>query len=238
MNAKKVNQKNEKKIVPPYLPFKTFKSFIEGLGIAMPNRIDRSLMGTMSGTAQGQLENTLKYLHLVDPDGASTDKLKSLADTKGEDRKKILQQILQNRYGFLFSQWFDLEKATPKELDEKFVAEGASGDTVRKGVAFFISAAREAGISLSPYISNRAKPGPKPGSTRRTLGKRGGTKRKTSKEIEPPLTQPLAGAEGRLTEFQQALLATIPKWDPEWSPEAKKSYFDFLREIHQEGGAK
>ena len=41
----------EVKTVSPYVSYKTFKNFLDGLGETLPSRIDRSLMGTMSGAS-------------------------------------------------------------------------------------------------------------------------------------------------------------------------------------------
>ncbi len=38
-----------KQAVPPYLPFKTLIGFVDELRVAMPQKIDRSLMKSMSG---------------------------------------------------------------------------------------------------------------------------------------------------------------------------------------------
>ena len=43
------------RVLPPYLSYKTFETFIEGLKVGMPGRIDRSVMKTLSGANQSWL---------------------------------------------------------------------------------------------------------------------------------------------------------------------------------------
>ena len=55
-------------ITPPYVAFKTFKSFIKMLSAnGVPSEIDKSMMDGMSGSTQSQLSATLRFLGLVDP---------------------------------------------------------------------------------------------------------------------------------------------------------------------------
>lgn len=38
-----------KKSIPPYLPYKTLHNFLDSMKVAVPTRIDRSLMKSMAG---------------------------------------------------------------------------------------------------------------------------------------------------------------------------------------------
>ena len=42
--------------VPPYVAYKTLKNFVERYKQGLPSRIDRGLMGSMSGAAQSQVK--------------------------------------------------------------------------------------------------------------------------------------------------------------------------------------
>ena len=66
-----------------------------------------------------------------------------------------MKQVLQGAYGFLQNSKFDLKRATPALLSDAIEAEGATGGTKIKSVAFFLKAAEEAGIEVSPHILNR-----------------------------------------------------------------------------------
>lgn len=62
-----MTEEDKKKKLPPYLPYRTLRSFLDNMKVALPNRIDRSLMPTMSGAMQSQLIGALEYLRLIDP---------------------------------------------------------------------------------------------------------------------------------------------------------------------------
>src|SRR5579859_7213234 len=94
----------EEKAVPPYVPYKTFKNFIDGLRVATPSRIDRSVMGSLSGATQSQLLAALKYLGFVTPNGSLTEKLIVLLNaSEGQAQAHALQGVLITSYPFLFS---------------------------------------------------------------------------------------------------------------------------------------
>jgi hypothetical protein len=148
--------------IPPYVPFKTFKSFISGLREmgAVPGRIDRSLMYNQSGAVQGQLMAALKYLDLITANGTPTDYLKKLVGaTEGAEQKTALRDVLTHSYGFLFGTTdFDPRHATSSQLSHAFSETGATGETVRKCVAFLLLAAQDAEMPLSPYFKTTRAP--------------------------------------------------------------------------------
>ena len=61
----------EQKTIPPYVPYRTFQTFLEFLfDEGIPDRIDRSVWGArFSGSSGTQLMTTLKVLNLIDQDG-------------------------------------------------------------------------------------------------------------------------------------------------------------------------
>jgi hypothetical protein len=52
----------------------------------------------------------------------------------------------------VFQGGFKLQSATTQHAEELFQRTGASGETVRRCIAFFMAMARAAGIPVSPYI--------------------------------------------------------------------------------------
>src|SRR5215216_5318179 len=84
----------EEKIFPPYLPYKTFDTFIDSLRQGMPSRIDRSLMRSMSGGQQSSLIKALWFLGLVKDTGAPTSPLTRLVLSEGPERREALRDIL------------------------------------------------------------------------------------------------------------------------------------------------
>lgn len=146
---------------PPYIAYRTFRNFVDSLRVAMPGRIDRSVMHTMSGGAQGQMMHALRTMDLVSQQGLPTETFKRLVIAEGVERQKALSTALHSGYPFLFSPSIDLATATGKQLLEQFADVPLSGDTVKRSVSFFLAAAKDAGIALSPYfkkIQSRSNP--------------------------------------------------------------------------------
>ncbi|KXK05383.1 MAG: hypothetical protein UZ03_NOB001000881 [Nitrospira sp. OLB3] len=219
-----MEEPQEIKNVPPYLPYKTFKNFLEGLRVAMPARIDRSIMGSLSGGAQKLLIAALKYLSLTNASDAPTEKLTRLVNSSGGEWQKVFKDIVISGYGFIFKDGLDLMRATPRQLDEQFETTGASGDTVRKCVAFFIAAAKDAEIQLSPHIT-KAKRGTRPTNNR--------SKRVSSVVTEPSKMDEVATetqAPAQLG-WSQMLLSKFPTFDPAWPPEVQAKWFDSFEKL-------
>jgi hypothetical protein len=141
---------------PPYIPFKTFSSFISSLEESgVPHQIDSSLLPKMSGSNRSGLMGALRYLGLTSDNNNTNLSLEKLVSAKGPQRSAELKQVLQGAYGFLQDNKLDLKRATPALLSDAIEAEGATGGTKIKSVAFFLKAAKEAGIEVSPHILNR-----------------------------------------------------------------------------------
>jgi len=201
--------------VPPYLSFKTFSGFIERMRKGLPNRVDRSIMSSLSGSNQSQLLAALRYLQLISPKGVPTEKLSSLVESEGIKFRRALREILIASYPFLFK-GFDLQRATIDQLIKQFANAGGSGDTVRKCVSFFLAAARQAELQVSPFMLNRIR-------TRR----RANAGSRVSRDEDSP-------ARAGFPSWQELALSKLPEFDPTWSPEIKRKWFDaFERLIKQ-----
>lgn len=211
--------------VPPYVAYRTFKNFLDSLRVAMPARIDRSIMASMSGATQGQLIATLRYLDLVSPNGIPSERLAALVKSEGAERQRILWDGLRTSYRFLFSGGFDVGSATARQLEEQFNKAGVSGETVRKCIAFFIAAAREAELPLSPYISSTKGTRNTAQRTRRTQAV--ATLQTTlGREIEP------VGSRHTTSHgWSEVLLSKFPNFDPSWSDEVKSKWFDAFERL-------
>ncbi len=209
--------------IPPYIPYKTFINFLDGLRITMPNRIDRSVMRSLSGAAQSALISTMKYMGLLNQDDTPSEQLARLANSTGVDREIVLRNILRSTYPSLFSNGFNLEKATAQQIREQFEGLGVSGDTVRKCIAFFISAAKDAKIELSPFIGNVQR-GPRP-LRQRTKRNDGVPTERDSSEIQdnPPAPE--------LLNWNQLLLAKFPSFNPQWEPDVQAKWFDSFEKL-------
>lgn len=138
---------------PPYVSYKTYRGFLEGLGDLLPSRIDRSLMSSMSGGTQSHLQQALRATGLVGEEGVPTERLRNLHRATDDERKAALHGIVRSTYPFLWESPFDLRATTSQHLDEQFRNNtGATGSTVERCVNFFKAIAQDAGIELSPHI--------------------------------------------------------------------------------------
>lgn len=140
-------------LVPPYFAFKTLLSqldFMKERGV--PSRIDRSFLVGMSGAGQTQFITGLRSLGLIDSAGTVQPQLTALAQASVSDRKRLLREVLHDRYAKAIE--LGSSNATTGQLVELFRNEyGATGDTARKGIAFYLNAARFAGdVPLSPMF--------------------------------------------------------------------------------------
>lgn len=213
--------------VPPYLSFKTFKTFIDSLKVGIPTRIDRTVLSSMSGAVQSQLMAALRYLGLVTAHSVTTVQLASLVNSEGAEYERILTTILKEGYPFLFGGEFDLMRATTGQMEEAFRKAGASGETIRKCVAFFLAAAKSASLPVSPYIKTSSVTRA-PRIKRQTNGGAGGAQPLVG-DI-PPAIPPA------MTNWSQMLLAKFPSFDPAWPDEVKAKWFESFDKLMKSDG--
>jgi hypothetical protein len=187
-----------KKAIPPYLSHKTFTNFIDSLRAGVPARIDRSIMTSLSGTAQAHLLHALRYLNLTDAEGTPTERLIQLAAAQDVQKQEILKETLTSSYPFVCNSSIDLERCTGKQIEEAFASTGASSETLRKSLAFFLATAKQAGMKLSPHIKkgrSKRSSGAKPrgGAATGTKGGTQGAGVATHAPADTPQTGPPAG---------------------------------------------
>lgn len=232
-----MSEENEtRKLVPPYVAYSTLRLFLDRLQARVPGRIDRSVMQTFSGAAQNQLINAMRYLGLIDEGGYPQEALTQLVNSEGAERQQILRNVLQAAYPFLFNgSGFDLARATPQQFEAKFRDAGATGETVRKGAAFFLNAAQEAEIPVSLYITQRKRQRSEQKSPIRQRGEpsSGKSRNQTAKQI-PPSNKELPAAPEPLS-WDQMMVAKFPSFDPNWPDDIKRMWFEAFRELRQVG---
>jgi len=164
-------ENEQKALVPAYVPYKSFTNFINGLREnGVPGRLDRSVMRGLSGSAQSAIQKSFEFLKLTDLDGKPTPLMRKLVAAEGEDRKALMKQMLQGAYDFVFDEPNFLEEATGHMVADKFRAQGVSGSTVTKTVAFFLAAAKDADVKVSPHV----RPPQPPRNTVKRAGKKKG----------------------------------------------------------------
>src|SRR5690606_23652198 len=92
------------------------------------------------------------------PTGEPSKELQQLVDSPEEQRGTLLRPVLERSYSFLFNGSIDLKRATTKQVEDAFRAQGISGSTVVKCMSFFLAAAKAAGIQVSPHVKTPARP--------------------------------------------------------------------------------
>ncbi|MGE5111907.1 MAG: hypothetical protein ACM3JB_13685 [Acidobacteriaceae bacterium] len=148
------------KLVPPYLPFKTFLSSLDTLSHGVPPKIDRSLWRSQSGVTQGLIMHAYRFLYLVDEEesDAATEHLEKMAKNP-DQRPALLRERLNAHYHeILDNPEIDITKMSMKMLDSEFEQSYAvSGATKQKAITFFLKAAKYADVPLSPYLLNQIR---------------------------------------------------------------------------------
>lgn len=156
-----------KKTVPPYATYKSFTNFINGLREhGTPKHITRSMLpGSNSGKAA--MSASLSALGLVNDKDEPTALMRQLTDSV-KDYGTILREILEGSYGFLTDGSLDISDTTTDKVVEKFKELGANGSTITKCMAFFLSAAADAKITVSRWVKTPAAP---PKSTKKKVAR-------------------------------------------------------------------
>ena len=174
----------EKGLTPAYGSYKTLLSFtndIKELG-HIPLRIDRTQMTKLSGAAAKELLASMRFLGMIQGEKAEpTELFEAFVVGSDEERQGLLASMVHSSYSFLFNTpGFDLERATAGQVAELFRehGNGISGSTLQRAISFFLTAAKEAGIKVSPSI----KPPKSSNGTRPKREKKG--------DVSPAITVP------------------------------------------------
>jgi hypothetical protein len=143
------------KLIPPYLPYKTLVSSLENLGQGIPPKLDRSIWKNQPGTVQSQILSAYKFLGLMNDSTNPTEELKVLVQnrmTPGPTLKKLIEQ----KYSALLSH--DLSTMTTTMLNAEFeAAYKVEGETKKKGIRFFLQAAKANGFTLSKFLLDQTR---------------------------------------------------------------------------------
>src|SRR5260370_24113667 len=94
----------------------------------------------------------------------------------------------------------------------QFAGGGASGGTVRKCVAFFLAAAKHAGLQVSPFVTSRPR-------LRVRLNSRVPVRHRKTNENR-------GGDLDEARTWREVVLSKFPEFDPGWPPEIKTRWFD------------
>jgi hypothetical protein len=215
---------NPKPMTPPYVPYTTFSNFINKLaGSVIPAQIDPSMMMNMSGGVRSALMRTLEYLKLIEKGGKTTAEITQLVESDEKNRETILRYVLMNAYSFLFSGDVDLKRATTKQVEEAFRAQGAQGSTTVKCIAFFLAAAKAAGIQVSAHVKTPST-------------QRGSTPKRSKVEEVSAVAQDSEGSDQRMQSDARQLRLPVPGKDDVilvFPKDFGKADWDFLKPIFE-----
>lgn len=144
---------------PPTSSFKTMENAITQMKAAgvLPPKIDKRFWGNLSSTVATQLVAAFRFLGLIDDGGVPTDQLRELNEAHGTEAwHASLAAVIKAAYAPVMD--VELDKVHGSHLKDKFKdAFAVEGDQQRKAIAFFLFAARSAGIKLSPYLKLRER---------------------------------------------------------------------------------
>ena len=224
-----MDTEGNRKHLPPYVSYRTFRNFIEGMQQQMPARIDRSYWsGILSGSTGTQLMAALRFLGLVDASSRPTTRLKSLVSTKGEQRAALLREITTGAFGFALQGSLDPQNATYAQLEEVFHDTfQCTNEVARKCIKFFIALSSDAGISLSPFITKRIRPGHAHAVSGTKVTKKGASILTIRNSSVPQIRKEIPGR----TFWNEMLLTKFPTFDPTWSDEVKLKWFAAFDEL-------
>lgn len=166
-------EKPEKKAAtPPYVAYKTLSNFLDRFKQGLPGRIDRGLMGSMSGAAQSQVTTAMRFLGMISENNIPSPIMRRYVGGEETERKAALREMLEKSYPFIFQGDFDITTATAQMLRENFAENtSATGETISRCMAFLKDAAADAGIIVSPYILQKSARSGGSGKKRNTVKK-------------------------------------------------------------------
>ena len=221
-----------KKLPPPYVSYRTFWNFLDGLQQTIPARIDRSYWGDrFSGSNGSQLVAALRFLDLTDINGFPTAKLKQLVSNKGNERTEVLKRIVREAYAFLAEDAPDPQTATYAQLEEAFHDHfQLAADVARKCIKFYICLATAGGVRLSPFITGKTRTRSLSNDAKRTnrkvLDKKSRTVIPQQQSISPDTST-----------MDKLLLDKFPALDPGWPDDLKNKWFTAFNELLKRAGS-
>jgi len=152
-----MRDQKEKIAAPPYVPYRTLRSFLERFKQGVPGRVDRGVMNAMSGAVQSQVKTALRYLLLISEHDIPSELMKALCVAEGDSRKSVLKTIIKSAYPYMFDDpSFEFSSATGSQVREQIEKNTtATGETVNRCLAFLKDIALDAGIAVSPFFHQK-----------------------------------------------------------------------------------
>lgn len=151
----------DKLVSPAYTSYKPLMAWLNSFRDDghIPMRVDKSHLPKASGSVQAGHLAALKFLRLIDSGGKPTGTFERFVMADDAARPAILAEMLRAAYDFIFTDpEFDLARASSKMLEEKFRGFDIKGSALMRAIAFFLAAAREAGVKLAPGLKAPSAP--------------------------------------------------------------------------------
>ena len=219
-----MTEQNSKIATPAYVSYKAFVRFINGLRDHLPSRIDRSILAGMSGSGQSALIGSLEFLGLIDQGGKPQPALEELITLNGAQYNAKLKELLTASYAFLF-EGIELKRATGSQVHDAFRKKNVQGSTAIKAIAFFLAAAKDAGIEVSKHVK---PPGAIRSPTQRRPGQRGAG-RLNEEDGEEEDDQSHGGGAGLPSDVHPALAGILMQLPPSGETLSKKDRDRFMK---------
>ena len=161
--------------LPPYV---SFPSLMNALGKLtedeVPDRIDKTVLKSFSGSQQRQLLQALKFLGFTNENDKRTDLFIKYGSSDENGQKEILKNRLESCYG---DQIVDLKNGTLQQIRDSFKSIKAEGSVKNKCITFFLKLAEYSGFAISPHIAKGMR-------TRTVLRKKNNGKKKQTKKTK------------------------------------------------------
>lgn len=150
------NEAKKEGVGVPYTSFKTLLNTLDRMKEqgGAPSRVDRSYLSNMPGGERGIFMTALKYLGLVTADQEPTPELHELVEADDATRKVLVRKMVERVYEAPLAL---PKRATQAQLESVFREYGVSGSTMRRAIAFFLTATDYAGIERSTHFKLPAR---------------------------------------------------------------------------------
>ena len=219
---------NEPNVTPCYLSYTTFKNTIQSLALngSIPRQIDHSVLLTMGGSSRKMFLAALRFFELIEGGRAPTQRLGNLANAPESEWKAYMETLLQEKYSRLLD---ELADASPKMLRDRFIEtfNGIGASLVDSAIRFLVAAARDAGLPVSPRLTQRKVRAPNAPRKRASKIAKQNVMRDEPKESDHI---------NREQSFRMALMDKFPSYDPAWSPEQHNAWFEAFKKLMDMSG--
>lgn len=153
--------------MPPYIAFKTLTDVVDRMAEeGPPTRVDATYLDNYAGGYRPTVIGNLQSMGLLKKTLEPEQKLLDLVAATEPDRKALYAALFRDLYPDILSMALN---STQGEFLEAFASRGASGDTRRKAISFFLKGCNYAGIEVGKMW--KTPPASTSGARKRTNNK-------------------------------------------------------------------